>query len=410
MAVGSREAAVAGHGSHPLLRAWMRWRLRQLAAVPRPADSTIVGSRGSQPLECVALGNGALTGWGVASHQLGLIGALSRSLTRQFGRGVTVRGAIDPYLTVRTMRPLVPQQPWGSAAVGILAFGPGEVIAAGSLRTWQHDLDLLVREVRSRMPPGSMLAVLSIPPLAAIGPLHGIGSRSAAWRIAKHNERAAAVCAGIDGVRFIPLPDPGASRRGYEHSADQYAFWADVIAAFVAFEPPTARVTLPPADERSRSVDELGILDGRVDPEPFERIVRLAQNVFRTASAAFTVLHDDWQWYAARAGTPLDRLPREQSLCDLAVAQSAPLVVGDTWSDARFDANEYVHEGDGVRFYAGHPLRAPDGNLIGALCVFDPEPRDPRDVDLATLRDLALMIESELAHPQSRGPLPDPRS
>lgn len=393
------------HGSPLLLRAWMRWRMRQLATIPRPTDSTIVGSRGALALECVALGNGALSGWGVASHQLGLIGALSRSLTRQFGRGVTVRGTIDPYLTVRTMRPLVALQPWGSASVGILAFGPGEVITAGSLRTWQHDVDLLVRDVRSRMPPGSLLAVLSIPPLAAIGPLRGIGSRSAAWRIAKHNERAAAVCAEIDGVRFIPLPDPGASRSGYERSADQFAFWADVIAAFIAFEPPTARVTLPSAEERSRSVEALGILDGRVDPEPFERIVRLAQNVFRTTSAAFTLLHDDWQWYPARVGTRVERLPRHHSLCDLAVAQAAPLVVGDTWSDARFDANEYVHEGAGVRFYAGHPLRAPDGNFIGALCVFDPQPRDPRDVDLATLRDLALMIESELAVPRAADPL-----
>jgi hypothetical protein len=384
-----------------MLQAWMRWKWRALGGIPRPADRAFASAHGDPVLECVVFGNGSISGWGVASHQLGLIGALARGLARRFGRGVTVRGTLDPDLTVRTMLPAAARVPWASAEVGIISFGPNEILDSPSSRVWQRDLEALVTDVRARMAPGSTLAVLGIPPISALTFLHGIGGSIMGGLIDRYNERAAAVCAAIDGVQFVPLPDPGPLEPGQYRSAGQYALWADVIGAFLGLEAPSALTARPSVEERDRSVDRLRLLDEPVDTERFDRIVRLARGVFRTSSAAFTVLHGDWQVHLSRVGLRRERVPRDQSICDIAVAQSAPLVVGDTWLDERFTANEYVREGSGVRFYAGYPLRAPDGNLIGALCVFDPEPRAAADVDIATLRDLALMIEAELGDPRT---------
>lgn len=377
----------------------MRWKSRALEGVPRPGDRPFVSVRGTPVLECVAFGNGALSGWGVASHQLGLVGAIARALSRRFARGVTVRGTIDPAFTVRSMLAVAPSLPWASAQVGVLAFGPGEIRDSSDSRAWAHDLDRLVTDIRARMPSGSTLAVLGIPPLAALSFLHGVGAPLLSRLIDRYNERAALVCASIDGVQFVPLPEPGALQPDEYRTAAHYDFWGDVVVAFVGLEASSAEPPRAGIDERSRSVERLGLLDGTRETERFDRIVRLAQNVFRTTSAAFTLLHDDWQWHSAKVGLESDRVPRDQSICDIAVGQAAPLVVGDIWSDHRFDANALVREGSGIRFYAGYPLRAPDGNLIGALCVFDPEPRDAGDVDVATLRDLALMIEAELIVP-----------
>jgi diguanylate cyclase (GGDEF)-like protein len=50
-----------------------------------------------------------------------------------------------------------------------------------------------------------------------------------------------------------------------------------------------------------------------------------------------------------------------------------------------------------VRFYAGCPLRAPNGEKLGTLCLIDHQPREFSEEDRALLRDLAGMAERELA-------------
>jgi serine phosphatase RsbU (regulator of sigma subunit) len=50
-----------------------------------------------------------------------------------------------------------------------------------------------------------------------------------------------------------------------------------------------------------------------------------------------------------------------------------------------------------VRFYAGSPLQAPGGEVVGALCLVDEVPREMSRTDHALLEDLAHWVESELA-------------
>jgi diguanylate cyclase (GGDEF)-like protein len=75
----------------------------------------------------------------------------------------------------------------------------------------------------------------------------------------------------------------------------------------------------------------------------------------------------------------------------------APLVVPNALEDVRFADSPLVLADPNVRFYAGWPLKAPDGQRIGALCLLDLSPRQFADADLAALQDLAAMVEQELA-------------
>jgi serine phosphatase RsbU (regulator of sigma subunit) len=73
------------------------------------------------------------------------------------------------------------------------------------------------------------------------------------------------------------------------------------------------------------------------------------------------------------------------------------LVVEDLTCDPRFRGIPAVTPPDGLRFYAGHPLRAPGGERVGALCLLDDRPREISESDLELLRDLAGLVERELA-------------
>jgi GAF domain-containing protein len=63
-------------------------------------------------------------------------------------------------------------------------------------------------------------------------------------------------------------------------------------------------------------------------------------------------------------------------------------VVSDIERDPRFADNETIDQWS-MRFYAGAPLRAADGLIIGALCILDSEPRTLEENDVALLETMA---------------------
>ena len=72
------------------------------------------------------------------------------------------------------------------------------------------------------------------------------------------------------------------------------------------------------------------------------------------------------------------------------------MLVLDAQTDSRVATSPQVTGDPKIRFYAGFPVESPTGARIGALCVFDPEPRDEADVDPAMLQQLAHLIQAEL--------------
>jgi GAF domain-containing protein len=50
----------------------------------------------------------------------------------------------------------------------------------------------------------------------------------------------------------------------------------------------------------------------------------------------------------------------------------------------------------GLEFYAGVPLRTPDGYNLGTFCILDTEPREFNDEDTKVLEDLAAIVMNDL--------------
>ncbi|MFT7695949.1 MAG: GAF domain-containing protein, partial [Candidatus Latescibacterota bacterium] len=154
---------------------------------------------------------------------------------------------------------------------------------------------------------------------------------------------------------------------------------------------------LPTGEEvRLASLYALKILD--TDPEDrFERVVNLASRLFDVPIALVSLVDVDRQWFKACYGLDARSTSRDVSFCGHAIHQSEIFVVEDATRDERFADNPLVTGELGIRFYAGRPLAAPDGSLVGTLCLIDRVARSFGAEDQKALDDLAEMVETELA-------------
>ena len=158
--------------------------------------------------------------------------------------------------------------------------------------------------------------------------------------------------------------------------------------------------------QRLAALHALEILD--TDPEErFDRIARLATVVFSVPIALITLIDADRQWNKSCVGLDVKEWPRPVSLCSRAIASDEPLVIGDLRADPRFSGHPLAVEGSPVRFYASQPVHAPGGEPVGTLCIADPSPRRLDDTDLERLREMGILVETELARAELAAALAD---
>ncbi len=153
-----------------------------------------------------------------------------------------------------------------------------------------------------------------------------------------------------------------------------------------------------PSNEASRleTLHALNILDTPRE-ERFDRVTRLARHLFQVPMAFVTLIDANRQWFKSSVGLEVFEMPRETSFCAHALHDDAVMVVPNALTDPRFANNPNVTGEPRIRFYAGCPLKAPNGARLGTLCIVDRKSRTLGAEDLAALRDLAAIVEDEIA-------------
>ena len=146
---------------------------------------------------------------------------------------------------------------------------------------------------------------------------------------------------------------------------------------------------------RQQAVDDLKIVDTPPE-ERFDRITRLAKELFGVETAAVTIIDHDRQWFKSKAGTSLVEGDRKDAFCDVTIRKSEVFNIADASKDSQFSENPLVLRDPKIRFYAGYPLETPSGEYVGALCIFDPNPREFSAKDEDLLKDLALWVTKEM--------------
>jgi len=162
------------------------------------------------------------------------------------------------------------------------------------------------------------------------------------------------------------------------------------------------RWALPSHEEaRLDALHRLELLD-TPPSEAFDRITRMAAQLFNLPIAAVSLTDSDRQWFKSKVGVTHDSIPRLRAPCATVADTAGVLVVPDLLEDDHF-RDSGLAEG-GIRFYAGAPLNTSEGYCLGAMCVLGTQPRQVTAAESQALQDLATMVmaQIELQHALGR--------
>jgi GAF domain-containing protein len=180
---------------------------------------------------------------------------------------------------------------------------------------------------------------------------------------------------------------------------------ADGIVQIARLAPALTEEMTPapiPADEEERlaALAELNLLDTEAEPV-FDRITVKLARVFEMPIALISLVDRDRQFFKSQTGLPESlakarQTARNISVCGHVVAKNQVIVIEDLARDRRFANNPLLKE-HGIRFYAGVPLLAPNGQPIGSLCLMDMKPRQLTEREKRLLQEYANEVMEEIA-------------
>jgi diguanylate cyclase (GGDEF)-like protein len=152
-----------------------------------------------------------------------------------------------------------------------------------------------------------------------------------------------------------------------------------------------------PTDEKKRieKLHSLQVLD-TLPEERFERLTRMAKQMFNVPIALVSLVDENRQWFKSCIGLDVCETSREISFCGHSILEKSIFIVADATLDSRFSDNPLVTDEPHIRFYAGCPLQV-SGHRLGTLCIIDTRPRTFGEKYISLLKDLAAMVECELA-------------
>jgi diguanylate cyclase (GGDEF)-like protein len=161
----------------------------------------------------------------------------------------------------------------------------------------------------------------------------------------------------------------------------------------------TEFVADPDAESEARrlqAVQAYGILD--TPPElAYDEIVKIASYICDTPTALVCFMDSERNWFKANIGFAATEAPRNLTFCNYVLQKpDEVMVIPDARRDGRFVENPFVTQESGIRFYAGAPLVAPNGEALGTVCVIDSKPRRMKLVQIEALAALSRQVVAQL--------------
>lgn len=377
-----------------LLYAAMRNRRKTL---PRPVDRPWVRTGSGEAYRFLFIGSGLAHGWGVSSHRFAPTGELARGIRAITGTACEVEFVGDEAMSAATTLDWLADRADTTFHGAVVAIGANDAMRLTPVAEWGARLVNLLNVVQGGLPKGAPVVLVGIPDVHVPNRVRSLNPL--ALRHARRLDRVARRLAEVR-ADVVHLPAPRLGRHaGQRPNSDLYAAFVLPIAAAVASAVRDAQVATSPfvRAERFDRPEARAMLDSPRDEDvvALHDIVGEAAAEFHVMEAMVSLLDGDRAWHVANTGSAPVAMPRALSYCETVVATGEDLVVEDATRDARFSENAFLHLVH-AQFYAGVPIHAEDGTVIGAMCLLNGFPRSEQTVDLERLREYANDVESVL--------------
>lgn len=384
-----------GHAiSAAVLRVWHLSSPRSWHQLPRPGATATVHAPGANADRILLVGSGGTVGYGVLSHDLGVAGHLARRVSELTGRGTDVDVISAPEMGPAGAQAAISGTRLSRYDLVMLTLGGFESLQLVPPSKWRRQVGSLFDSIIATGPASLTIIMVGVAVMPSLIRVPARAQPAVVRAGNRMNEETQALAATRGQVVFLPFaPRPGdfASVAGSE----LYGEWSAMVAPAIARELDAhAAHAHDPIDEeaRQRAVRDLAANIG--PDERIDRLVTNARDLFGVSGASLNFIDGDEQWTPSAIGMSREPVPRGEALCDMTIRTPDVFVVEDTAADDRFAA--WSTRADPVRFYAGYPVEAPDGQRVGALCIVDSSPREFSGADATLLRDLALRVQALL--------------
>jgi len=150
---------------------------------------------------------------------------------------------------------------------------------------------------------------------------------------------------------------------------------------------------------RLATLTRTGLLDS-TPQDVFDRLTRAAAHAVLAPIAIVSLVDETRLVFAGAHGLPepwasVHQAPLTHSLTDRVVEANAPVVINDVRDASRLTRNKSLQP-LGIVAYAGMPLTTSTGQVLGAFCAIDHQPREWTDEELGRLRDFAALALREI--------------
>ena len=389
------------------LRAWYAFRMLRLRGRLRPTDLPAVRSGDPQADRILLIGNGPSHGWGVVSHQLALTGQLADAVAARTGRACDADLIGAEAMNARSALAWIGDRELRGDDCVVLAVGFNDALRFTPVVAWERELRRLVDGITARLRHESAMVVVGIPPIPSFSSYGSLVARLSDRHRLKLNAASKQI-ARIRGIDYLELPlskDAGSTERIYREFAAR-------IAVEVAPKLLTTRPTpIPRSPQRAKVWDwkgagaiiEAARYGGEAD---LRRLAEKAQKSFGIELAVVSLVDGDRLHHATNTDVVPASVPLELSFCRYTVESGEPVIIPDTGRDRRFATNPLV-DVSFINFYAGYPLRATDGHVIGSFCLQGSRPRRVSSIDMDLLRQFAKEAQDVLRSYESDAPARD---
>ncbi|MGV8877329.1 MAG: GAF domain-containing protein [Rhodoglobus sp.] len=357
-------------------------------AAGAPTDTPRVEAIGPDPDRVLMIGPGKSTGFGVHTHELGLGGHLARELSTLTERGCSVDIVSDPEMSVADTGAIVARAHLHKFDALIVSMGGINNFRMRSQSARRQDVAGLLDAIDKNGAPSLQSFILEIAPADKTLPIPKILLPIINRNIAKLNSAAKQLCAEHPRIAFLRATKPAAETplqsRTYQRWAQDFApDIAQHLAAGASSAFPSGDTAGPPLAFDS------AVLASASVAAALNAIVHSARQLLDTDGAAIT-FHDSnaHQFVSSAHGNALTHHHAEGVCNDDSVPDRFE-IVEDELHNAR-------HCEPGIRFHLRYPIVQPNGDAIGALCIFDALARTGDPSHESLLHELAQRVQAAL--------------